>query len=83
MFIDYKMLNLPFQITQKILLISALCLCSTLAWAADQVQVNSVRVSSNPEFTRIVLDLDKPVHHSLFTLSGPERVVLDLSLIHI
>lgn len=78
MYIDYKMLNLTNSIVKKILLISALCLCSTFAWAADQGKVTSIRVSSNPEFTRIVLDLDKPVHHSLFTLSGPERVVLDV-----
>ena len=72
------MLLLRTQLVKTILLIGALCLCSTIVWAADQVKVSNIRVSSNPEFTRVVLDLDKPVHHSLFTLSGPERVVLDV-----
>lgn len=61
----------------KAVLILLLSMSSLLAWAG-QATVTGVRVSSNPEFTRVVLDLDGPVHHSLFTLSGPERVVLDV-----
>lgn len=63
--------------TKRILLLLSLLLVLPVAQAA-QVKVQGVRVSSNPEFTRVVLDMDGPVHHSLFTLSGPERVVLDV-----
>ena len=54
------------------------CLPWLDAWAASDASVRGVRVSSNPEYTRVVLDLDGPVSHSLFTLSNPERVVLDV-----
>lgn len=46
-------------------------------WAVA-AEVTDVRVSADAERTRLVLDLDAPVEHKLFTLSGPERVVVDL-----
>ncbi len=45
---------------------------------ADTVLVNGVRVWSAPDNTRIVFDLSSPVRHNVFTLSGPERLVVDL-----
>ncbi|EDY86490.1 N-acetylmuramoyl-L-alanine amidase [gamma proteobacterium HTCC5015] len=48
------------------------------AAALAGVQVTDVRVASNNEYTRVVFDLDGPVDHSLFTLSKPERVVIDV-----
>ena len=45
------------------------------AWA---VTVNGVRSWPAPDHTRLVFDLNAPVEHSLFTLSGPDRIVIDL-----
>jgi N-acetylmuramoyl-L-alanine amidase len=36
-----------------------------------------VRVSHNPEYTRVVLDLDEPIQHKLVLESNPERITLD------
>jgi N-acetylmuramoyl-L-alanine amidase len=41
-------------------------------------QVDSVRVWPSPDSTRVVLDLSAPVTYSYFTLSNPERLVIDL-----
>jgi N-acetylmuramoyl-L-alanine amidase len=45
---------------------------------AGPVEVQSVRVWAAPDNTRVVLDVSGPVAHELFTLSGPDRVVIDL-----
>ena len=44
--------------------------------AAKQVQ--NVRIWPSPDSTRVVLDLSQPVKYSYFTLSNPERLVIDL-----
>ncbi len=49
----------------------------TLAAAANR-QVRGVRLSADAGKTRLVFDLDGPVRHSLFALSGPERLVIDV-----
>jgi N-acetylmuramoyl-L-alanine amidase len=41
-------------------------------------RVDSVRVASGPETTRVVIDLSGPVQHRLFALSNPDRIVIDL-----
>jgi N-acetylmuramoyl-L-alanine amidase len=41
-------------------------------------ELTGVRLSSDPESTRIVLDLDQAVSHRLFTLTDPSRLVIDL-----
>jgi len=54
-----------------------------LAWVllatAEAATVKGVRVWRAPDHTRIVFDLDGPVQFDMLQLSGPERVVLDLS----
>ncbi len=50
------------------------------AWAAvaaDAV-VSGVRTGIHPDKTRLVFDLDRSVDYSIFTLSDPYRVVIDL-----
>lgn len=42
------------------------------------VQVHNVRMWPSPDTTRLVLDLSGPVEHSLFSLKGPNRIVLDV-----
>jgi N-acetylmuramoyl-L-alanine amidase len=49
-----------------------------VALAAEGAEIEGVRVWSGPEATRVVLDLSGPTQHRLFTLSGPDRIVIDL-----
>ena len=55
------------------LLLLALCLQQAAAST-----VKSVRIWPAPDHTRIVFDLDKPVGHKVFSLEGPDRLVIDL-----
>lgn len=47
--------------------------------AAQITQIKSVRLWRAPDNTRLVFDLSGPVQHSLFTLSAPNRIVIDLN----
>ncbi len=58
-------------------LILVLSTASQVAWGAT-AQVQAIRVSSEDDKTRVVLDLDQPLKHNLFTLANPNRVVVDL-----
>ena len=49
----------------------------TSAAIADAT-VENVRIWSENNKTRVVLDLSKPVAHNIFTLRGPDRLVIDL-----
>jgi N-acetylmuramoyl-L-alanine amidase len=42
-------------------------------------QVKSVRLWRAPDNTRLVFDLSGPVEHSVFTLSSPDRLVIDIN----
>lgn len=53
-----------------------LFLLSSLALA--QSEINGVRMWPAPDNTRLVFDIDSPVEHTLFTLSNPERIVIDI-----
>lgn len=45
---------------------------------ADAARVERLRVHAAPDHTRVVLDLSGPARFEQFTLSGPDRLVLDL-----
>ena len=47
------------------------------AWA--EVALRNLRIWHAPERSRIVFDLNKPVVHKVFTLKGPDRLVIDLT----
>ncbi|MBS1200283.1 MAG: N-acetylmuramoyl-L-alanine amidase [Proteobacteria bacterium] len=51
---------------------------STNAAVAAPVEVRDLRVWAGPDSTRVVLDLSGPARYELFTLTGPERVVVDV-----
>ncbi len=51
-------------------------LLTTSAHAATTVE--SIRVWAENGKTRVVLDLSNPVEHNIFTLRGPDRLVVDL-----
>jgi N-acetylmuramoyl-L-alanine amidase len=40
--------------------------------------VNGLRLWAGPQSTRVVLDLSAPAEHKVFTLSNPDRIVIDL-----
>ena len=54
----------------------ALMLMVFQAWAASDVQ--SVRLWRAPDNTRLVFDLSGPVQHKVFTLTAPDRIVIDV-----
>lgn len=53
-----------------------LSLISGLVFA--QSEIGGVRMWPAPDNTRLVFDIDSPVEHNLFTLSNPERIVIDI-----
>jgi len=59
------------------LLFVLLGLVATAAVAAH-VEVRDIRLWASPDSTRVVLDLTQPARYEVFTLSRPERVVIDL-----
>lgn len=48
------------------------------SYAQAQTRIEQIRVWPSPLNTRIVFDLSGPVDHSLFELSNPDRVVIDI-----
>lgn len=54
-------------------------LCCGLVGKAAAVTVENVRVWSEDDQTRVVLDLSAEAEHRLFTLENPDRVVIDLT----
>ncbi|GAB4196107.1 MAG: N-acetylmuramoyl-L-alanine amidase AmiB [Wenzhouxiangellaceae bacterium] len=57
-------------------------ICCALALAfsaiAESAELRNLRVWAAPDKTRAVLDLSGPVDYKLFTLSNPQRVVIDI-----
>jgi N-acetylmuramoyl-L-alanine amidase len=52
---------------------------SLIAMSAEAgTTVENVRIWSENDRTRVVLDLAEPVAHNIFTLRGPDRIVIDL-----
>jgi N-acetylmuramoyl-L-alanine amidase len=49
---------------------------TSIAFAGSTVE--NVRIWSESNKTRVVLDLSQSVQHSIFTLRGPDRLVIDL-----
>jgi len=64
------MLRLRFTSCLVLLLLSAAAVAGST--------VENVRIWSENNKTRVVLDLSRSVHHSIFTLRGPDRLVIDL-----
>lgn len=46
--------------------------------AAAPATLKDIRVWASPDSTRVVLDLSAAASYTVFTLSGPERIVIDL-----
>jgi N-acetylmuramoyl-L-alanine amidase len=56
-----------------------LLLAALAADAYAATQVRSVRLWRAPDNTRLVFDLSGPVEHSVFTLTSPDRLVIDIN----
>jgi len=59
--------------------IVGLLLTTVTVEAMAVTQVKSVRLWRAPDNTRLVFDLSGPVQHSVFTLSAPDRLVIDIN----
>jgi N-acetylmuramoyl-L-alanine amidase len=60
-------------------LLKYLLLCFALtSGLAQALQLSATRLWPSPDYTRITLEAAQPVGHKFFTLSNPERLVIDL-----
>ncbi len=59
-------------------LVSGLALMFAALQALAASDVQSVRLWRAPDNTRLVFDLSGPVEHKVFTLSAPDRIVIDV-----
>ncbi|WP_346217213.1 N-acetylmuramoyl-L-alanine amidase [Aeromonas salmonicida] len=59
----------------RLILVIALSLMALPSWAN---QLKSVRVWPSPDNTRVVLDMSSAPNYNYFTLTGPDRLVIDL-----
>jgi len=66
------------QILTNRLLSAVLLAVVTAGYAAAEVRVDSVRLAETEGRTRVVLDLSAAAEHKVFTLSNPQRVVVDI-----
>ena len=60
----------------RLIVISLLLLTPVVGQAGTTVE--NIRVWAENGKTRVVLDLSKPTEHKIFTLRGPDRIVVDL-----
>ena len=60
----------------RLLTCAVLLLIASVATAGTTVE--NIRIWSENDKTRVVLDLSHPVEHNIFTLRGPDRLVIDL-----
>ncbi len=66
----------PVLTLARVIATVSLLLCANFSWAQGSIQ--GVRMWPAPDNTRLVFDVNKPVNHRLFTLSNPERIVIDI-----
>ena len=59
-------------------IVPGICLMLLSAAASAATTVENIRIWSENDKTRVVLDLSNPVEHAIFTLRSPDRVVVDL-----
>ena len=61
----------------RFLLINCLIFISSSVFAKT-VSVDNVRIWAALDSTRVVFDISGPVNHNQFTLTGPNRTVIDI-----
>src|SRR5690554_7951367 len=70
-----KIRTIMMQAAALLLAVTSMLFCTVLQAA----EINNVRLWRAPDNTRLVFDLTGPADHKLFTLSSPERIVIDIS----
>ncbi|RBP28366.1 N-acetylmuramoyl-L-alanine amidase [Marinobacter pelagius] len=69
-----------FKGKRSLINLLALVTAWALAWGATAGdRVEGARIWPAPDHTRLVLDVTGPLQHNIFSLSGPSRLVIDLS----
>ena len=61
------------------LILTSMALLSMGTVMAGEAVVNDARLWAAPDNTRVVFDISAPVQHTLFLLSNPDRLVIDIS----
>lgn len=56
-----------------------LLLLVSFSLQAGQTEINSLRLWSAPDHTRLVFDVSDSIQHRMFALSNPDRLVIDFS----
>ena len=72
------MMGLGMRFRALVAAVGLLLMAVTVNAVADS-KVNSVRLWRAPDNTRLVFDLSGPVQHSVFTLTAPDRLVIDIN----
>ena len=70
-------LHHPWPALRHLLIGIAACAFGPSAFAAEAL-VTSTRVWPAPDYTRVTIESQQPVRHTLFSLDNPDRLVLDL-----
>ncbi len=52
--------------------------CVLLSGGAQAMQLTATRMWPSPDYTRITLEAAQPLAHTFFTLTAPDRLVIDL-----
>lgn len=71
------------RVIQQLIALITCVLILTPAQAAQAAQVTGLRVFAAPEKTRVVFDLDAKLDYTLFTMTNPHRVVIDMKGTHV
>lgn len=58
--------------------ILAIALIGVGGWVGAATQITAVRLWPGPEYTRLTIESDAPITYNAFSISAPERLVLDL-----
>jgi N-acetylmuramoyl-L-alanine amidase len=56
----------------------AVALLAAANWGLAATQITAVRLWPGPEYTRLTIETDSPVAYNAFSISAPDRLVLDL-----
>lgn len=69
--------HLVIRVAARFSLLFSLILLAQVGLAGE-IDIKGVRVWPSPERTRIVFDVTQPVQHRIFSLSKPDRLVIDI-----
>ncbi|PID44591.1 MAG: N-acetylmuramoyl-L-alanine amidase [Proteobacteria bacterium] len=75
---DQKRRSFILRLVKSISAVGAALYAPSAFAKSSQALVKSVAIRDGRKQQRVVIELDKSVEHKLFTLSSPDRVVLDL-----